>query len=110
MWFIVKIILSSFIIAFTSWLVGRKPILAGFLIALPVTSMLGILFAYLEYRDMTKVNEFAVSILIAVPLSLLFFVPFVLNKWLKLNFPLTYVVGIALLALGYVVHSSITRR
>ncbi len=110
MWFGVKVILSALIIASTSWLAGRKPVLAGFLIASPVTSMLGILFAYVQYRDMAKVNEFAVSILIAVPLSLLFFVPFVLNKWIKLNFPMTYILGVGLLALGYLIHSIVERR
>ncbi|MBI4372746.1 MAG: hypothetical protein HY585_03350, partial [Candidatus Omnitrophica bacterium] len=71
-----KILLSAVVIAFTSWLAGRKPALAGFIIALPLVSMLSILFSYWQYRDMEKINQFANSILIAVPLSLCFFVPF----------------------------------
>lgn len=105
MFFAFKILLSGFIIAFTSWLAGRKPALAGFIIALPLMSMLSIPFAYFQYRDMQKINEFAVSIIVAVPLSLLFFVPFVLNKWLKLNFAATYFSAVAFLAAGYLIHS-----
>lgn len=74
------------LIACASWLAGRKPVLAGFIIALPLTSMIAILFSYAEYRDMDKINAFARSIFVVVPLSLTFFVPFLLNKWLKLNF------------------------
>ena len=81
--------------------------LAGFIIALPMMSMLAILFSYLQYRDMQKINEFAVAILAAVPLSLFFFVPFLLNKWLKMHFSVTYALGIGLVAAAYFLHSLI---
>lgn len=106
-WFIAKTVLSGVIIAGASWLAGRRPVLAGFIIALPLMSILAILFSYLEYRDMGKINQFAVSILTAVPLSLLFFLPFFLNKWIKMNFGLTYVLGVACIALAYFVHHMI---
>ena len=102
--FFLKTLLAALMIAFASFLAGRKPVLAGFIIALPLTSMLGILFAYWESRDMQKINEFALSILVAVPLSLFFFVPFLLNKWLKLNFILTYSLAVGCLAAAYLVH------
>ncbi len=107
MTFVLKILLSGTVIAFTSWLAGRKPGLAGFIIALPIASCLSILFSYNEYRDMGKINEFAVSILVAVPLSLLFFLPFVLNRWLKMGFVPTYLLAIAVVFLGYLLHSLI---
>jgi len=75
MFFIFKIIFSGLLIALASWLAGKKPVLAGFIIALPLMSMLSIVFTYAEYRDMAKVNQFATSILVAVPLSLAFFIP-----------------------------------
>ena len=104
MWFLTKAILSGTIIAYASWLSGRRPVLAGFIIALPLMSMLSIVFGYLEHRDMQKINLFAVSILTAVPLSLTFFAPFLLNKWLKLPFVPTYLLGISFLLLAYVLH------
>ncbi len=107
MWIIGKIIISGIIIAFASWLAGKRPILAGFVIALPLMSMLGILFTYAEYKDMEKINQFAVSILVAAPLSLTFFVPFVVNRWIKLNFMWTYLAAIGCLALAYWVHQAI---
>jgi hypothetical protein len=105
--FIVKILLSSAILVGASWLAGKNSVLAGFIIALPLMSMLAILFSYLQYRDMARINEFANSILIAVPLSLTFFIPFLLNKWLKMGFALTYILAIGCLAAAYLLHSLI---
>ena len=96
--------ISGTIIAFAAWLAGRKPVLAGFIIALPMMSMLSMVFSYVEYRDMDKINQFAISILVAVPLSLAFFIPFILNKWIKLNFVYTYGIGIFCLVIAYSAH------
>ena len=103
--FILKTVLASLIISTASWLAGKRPGLAGFIISLPLTSMLGILFSYAEYKDMAKINEFAKSIFILVPLSLVFFLPFLLNKWCKMNFGMTYFLGIALLGAAYTLFS-----
>jgi hypothetical protein len=95
------------LIAFASGLAGKKPVLAGFIIALPLVSILALLFSYLEFRDMDKINRFATSILVAVPLSLSFFIPFLLNRWLKMGFAFSFVLGVLLLAGAYFVHRSL---
>lgn len=110
MGFIVKALASGAIITFAAWLAGKRPVLAGFIIALPLMSMLAILFSYLEYKDMGKINQFALSILVAVPLSLSFFVPFLLNKWLKLNFAGTYSLAIGCVVAAYALHSFIFKK
>lgn len=107
MLFLTKIFISASLIAFASWLAGRNPRLAGFIIALPLASVLAIVFSYWQYRDMQKINEFAVSILAAVPLSLFFFAPFILNRWLKLNFSFSMVLGFLCLLGAYLIHSLI---
>jgi hypothetical protein len=105
--YFLKSLLAGTIIVFAAWLAGKRPVLAGFIIALPLMSMLSILFSYLEHRDMAKINQFAVSIVTAVPLSLAFFIPFLLNRWLKLNFAFTYGLAVACLALAYLAHSAL---
>lgn len=105
--FALKVALSAILISYASWLAGRKPILAGFIIALPLTSILAILFAYFEHRSMEKVNAFATSILVAVPLSLSFFIPFVLNRWLKMNFAFTFILSIIFLVAAYFIATSL---
>lgn len=67
---VLKLVLSASIVSFCSWFAGKKPVLAGLIVALPLTSMLSLLFSYAEYRDMAKINEFAKSIFVFVPLSL----------------------------------------
>jgi hypothetical protein len=109
-WFLFKIILSGTLIAFASTLAGKRPVLAGFIIALPLMSMLSLLFSYVEFRNMETANKFAVSILTAVPFSLLFFLPFVLHRWLKLGFFTTYSIGLGCVAIAYFVHSLIAKR
>ena len=109
MFFILKMIISGFIIAFASLLAGKKPILAGFIVALPLISILGIMFAYWEHHNMEKINQFAVSIFVAVPLSMSFFIPFLMNKWLKLNFAVSFTAGISLLVGAYFIHTMIFR-
>jgi len=102
-----KILLSASIIAGISWYAGKNPPLAGFLIALPIISILSISFSYFQYRDIEKINQFASSILVSIPLSLLFFVPFILNRWLKWSFFPVILSGLILLFVGYLIHSRI---
>jgi hypothetical protein len=110
MFFIVNWVLSGFMIAFCSWLAGKKPVLAGFLLALPLASLLSILFSYFEFRDMARINQFAVSILMAVPLSLTFFIPFLLNRWFKMNFFWTFFLGIGCLVISYFLHQLFMKK
>ena len=107
MWFWTKVIISGLVIAVTSWLAGRKPILAGFIVSLPLVSLLSILFSYGQYRDMGKINQFAESIVVAIPLSMTFFIPFLLNKWFKMNFLMTYALAILCLVAAYFLHQLI---
>ena len=102
--FTFKVILSAIVITGASWLAGRRPVLAGFIIALPLASILSMLFSYMEYRSMEKLNQFAVSIFAAVPLSLLFFTPFLLNRWLKWDFTASMLAGLALLFAAFFLH------
>ena len=108
--FAVKVLISSLVIASSSWLAGKKPVLAGFIVALPLVSILSILMTYFEYRDMEKTNQFAVSIAAAVPLSLIFFLPFALNRWLKMNFILTFALALGGLVLAYAIHRLLLKQ
>lgn len=105
-----KVFLAAGLITFASWLSGRKPILAGFIIALPLSSLISLIFSYAEYRDMAKLNAYAQSILIAVPLSLVFFIPFVLNRWLKMGFAATMISAIGLLVIAYFIHMTLFKQ
>ena len=105
--FIFKVLLAALVIAFASWLSGKKPELSGFILALPVASIIAIAYSFLEHRSTENTVIFAKSILVGVPVSYLFFLPFFFAKNLNMNFWLIYLIGLALLVLGYFVHKYI---
>ena len=102
-----KVLLAALVIAFASWLSGKKPELSGFIIALPLPSILALVFSYLEHKNTESSVIFAKSILVGVPVSYLFFLPFFFAKSLNMNFWLIYGLGILLLIIGYFVHKFI---
>lgn len=104
MLFVLKALFSGTVIAFASWLAGKRPELAGFIIALPLVTLLALPLSYAQYNDPAASVKFAQSIFAAIPLSLLFFVPFLLAARLQWNFWMLYGAGLALLAAGYFIH------
>jgi|TARA_B100000035_G_scaffold164276_1_gene140029 carbon starvation protein CstA len=106
--FLSKVLLAALVIAFASWLSGKKPELSGFIIALPIASIIAIAFSYLEHKNTENSVIFAKSILVGVPISYLFFVPFFFAKSLNMNFWLIYGSGLILLIIGYFLHRYIT--
>ena len=78
--FFAKVLFSAIVISFASWLSVKKPVLAGFIIALPLLSILSIAFSYAEHKNLDKTILFAKSIVIGIPASLTFFLPFFLLK------------------------------
>ena len=99
-----KIGASALIIAFASWLSGKKPELAGFIVALPTVTLLALAFSHLEYKDTENAVVFAKSIFAAIPLTLLFFVPFLLADKIPFGFWGLYATGLSLLVVGYFAH------
>ena len=105
--FLAKVLLAALVIAFASWLSGKKPELSGFIIALPIASIIAIAFSYLEHKNTENTVIFAKSILVGVPVSYLFFLPFFFAKNFNMNFWLIYGLGIILLLIAYFVHKYI---
>ena len=102
--FALKVLFAGLIIAFSSWLAGHNPRAAGFIIALPVASLIAIAFVYFEHNNVEKTILYTKSILVAVPVSYLFFLPFFLAKQFNMNFWMIYGTGIFLLTLGFFLH------
>jgi hypothetical protein len=99
-----KAIFAAIILVFVAWLSGKKPHLAGFITALPIVSMLAIAYSYLDHKDLATTASYARSIILAVPASWLFFAPFFFAEKWNLGFWVSYLLGFALLILGYFIH------
>ena len=107
MLFVLNTAVSAIVIGLVAWISKRYPTTAGFIIALPLATLLVLPLAYLQHRDSASVFEMARSILVALPITLLFFVPFLMRD--RLTFWGAYALGCALLPLGYFVHRAIMR-
>jgi len=106
--FAFKVLLSACVISFASWLAGRAPALAGFIVALPLSTLLVLPFAHVEHANAHGSFLLARSILLAVPLSLLFFVPFLFAERLQIGFWQTYALGCVCLVVGFGLHRFVT--
>jgi len=104
---VLNTLISALVIGVAAWLSRRYPVAAGFLIALPLATMLALPLAYLQHRDPGSAFQMARSILVALPVTLLFFVPFLMRE--RFTFWGAYALGCALLPLGYFVHRAIMR-
>lgn len=110
MWLMIgKTIIAAILISFVSWLSGKKTGLAGFLTALPLTTLLALAFSYLEWGDAKQSVDYAKSVFVAIPVSLLFFLPFLFAQKFNLGFWACYSSGVVLLGIGYLIHSQIIK-
>lgn len=107
---IAKTLFAALLITFCSWLSSKKPQLAGFIIALPLTTLMVTAFSYAEFKESEKSVEFAKSIFYSIPLSLTFFIPFLLAKKIKMPFWGMYFSGIILLVLSFLIHKSLFKE
>jgi hypothetical protein len=98
--FLAKVIVSAVVIALASEVAKRDAFWGALLIALPLASVLAISWLYAETRDNTLVTRFARDIFLLVPVSLVFFVPFLLEVKTRLGFIANLSLGVVLLAIA----------
>jgi hypothetical protein len=67
-WGILKVVIAGSVISFSSWLAGQRPALAGFVMALPISSLIALIFTQAQFQDAAKSVAFARSIFYSVPL------------------------------------------
>lgn len=99
--FLLKIGVAAVAVAAASEVAKRiGPFWAAVIIALPLTSALALMFTYWDTRDTALVNALARDIAVIVPVSLLFFVPFLLAGHTRWGFAANMLAGTALLSLA----------
>ena len=104
---ILNVVVSACVLGFAAWLSGRFPGIAGFIVALPIATMLVLPLSQLQYGDSGNTITFAKSIFVALPITLSFFLPFLLAEKLNLSFWQAYVLGCLALPLGYFMHRAV---
>ena len=104
---VLNTLVSALVIGVAAWLSRRYPVTAGFVIALPLATLLVLPLAYLQHRDADSAFQMARSVLVALPITVLFFIPFLMRD--RFSFWGAYALGCALLPVGYLVHRAIMR-
>ncbi|MCK7583635.1 MAG: hypothetical protein MZV65_54380 [Chromatiales bacterium] len=87
-------------IALASEVAKRDVFWGALIVALPLTSILAMGWLYAETRDNALATRFARDILLLVPVSLVFFLPFLLESRTRLGFVANMAIGVALLAVA----------
>lgn len=95
---VVKVLISVVVLLAAAEVARRSSFWGAFIIALPLTSMLAMVWLYWDTRDMERVSMFARDIFFLVPPSLLFFLPFVFEPRSHWPFWLNFAVGVVLTA------------
>jgi hypothetical protein len=78
--FVLNVVISAGVISLCAWLAGKRPDLAGFIVSLPLSTLLVLALNQIQYGDSAKGTLLAKSILVAIPSTLVFFIPFLLAE------------------------------
>lgn len=100
--YLIKLILSAAIIVIVSELAKRQPAWAGALASLPLVSLMGIMWLYVDTRSAAQVSALSMSIFWLVLPSLIFFLalPMLLKHGLGFTWSLTLAIVVMLAGYG----------
>lgn len=99
-YFLGKVALTLLVVIGAAELAKRSSWLGALVVALPLASILSMTWLYLDTRDSARVAEFARNILLMLPPSLLFFLPFLMEPKTHWPFWLNCGLGCAMTAAG----------
>lgn len=99
-----NLILTSSVLSVVLWVSKSNPILGGFIVSLPISTLIVLAFSQLQNQQTENTFLLAKSIFIAVPSTLVFFVPFLIADRFKLSFWMSYFCGLGLLVVSYFFH------
>jgi len=102
--FAVNLFISVGVILVATWLSRRQPATAGFVAALPITTMLVLVLGRMDGVAFDEQVRFSRSLLVGIPLGATFLLPFVAAPRFGLSFWSSFVVGLVLLSAGYAMH------
>lgn len=107
---LLKIIITALLVTGISELGRRYTTLAAILASLPLTSILAMIWLYLDTKDAGKVSELSYGIFWAVLPSLLFFIALPLLLKAGLKFPLAMLLSCVLMAGFYFGYLAILKK
>jgi len=104
MYIFLKILLTALIVVAISEISRRSTIIAGIFASIPLTSLLAIIWIYIDTNDLENIKNLSGNILLMIPPSLTFFICLPLFLDMKLEFYLSVFFSITLIAFVYWVY------
>ena len=98
---IVKVLITSILIVTISEVGKRNSIMAAVYASLPLTTLLAIVWLYLDTRNIQKVSNLSWNVLIAVVPSFVFLITLPVLLKFGLNFWISLIISMILTALAY---------
>lgn len=99
--YLLKLGLSLAVILASAEAAKRSPTLGAFIVALPLVSILSMGWLYWDTRDSAKVAAYAREIFFLVPLSLVFFLPFLFEPRSHWPYWLNFLAGLLAMAAAF---------
>jgi len=99
--FLIKVVISAFLIAAIAEVAKRSDFLAAILASIPLISVLGIIWLYIDTKSIAAVSELSKAIFWMVIPSLIFFVTLPLFLKLKMNFAFSMILSLAIMVAAY---------
>jgi len=101
LYYVIKIISSAVIITAISEISKRSTLLGSILASIPLISVLGIIWMYVDTKDTLKIAELSTNIFWLVLPSLIFFLVFPILLKKEINFYLALSLSLSLMIGGY---------
>lgn len=101
LWFVIKVLVSAVIIALVSELSKRSTVAGAVLASLPLVSVLGMIWLYVDTRDTAQVAQLSRDVFWLVIPSLILFVLLPLLLKAKLAFAPALGISMAATVVGY---------
>ena len=105
-----KLMMSAGIIVVVSELGKRVSWLAALVASLPLISIISITWVYVETKDAPKVIDLRPGILWAILPSLTFFIVLPVCLRNNISFPLSMIISIAVMFIGYLLYVAFMRQ
>lgn len=99
-----NVVLTTAILSFVLWISKTNPVLGGFVVSLPISTLIVLAISRIQNGDTGNNFILAKSIFIAIPSTLVFFIPFLVADKFKLSFWASYSIGFALLIVSFFTH------
>lgn len=97
--YIIKTVVTLFIIVFVSEIAKRSSLIGGILVSLPIVSVLAMIWLWMDTRDKAQVAQFSTSIFWLVIPSLVLFISLpILLKKLDFGWALSLSCGLTIMA------------